>query len=367
MDLSRELEQLTRSRGEWLKGSGPESDIVISTRIRLARNLAAYPFMSRATEADRQRIQQTLKEAIFHGADASQLIHVDLEQVDLLDRHLLVERQLISRELAEGNGPRSAVVDRNERFSLMINEEDHLRIMAIGSGLNLQEVWQMVSQWDDRVEQKVVYAFDEKLGYLTACPTNVGTGIRVSVMLHLPALVLTRQIEKIFRSLQKLDLAVRGLYGEGSQSMGDFYQISNQITLGQSEQEIIKKVGDIIPVIIDYERKARELLLRESLQNLHDRVSRAFGILRTAQTISSEETMHLLSSVRMGVHLGLIKEIGILLVNDLFLQTQPAHLQKITGKELDSTDRDIERAQFLRRHLNKEDGSQTSPGASSSG
>jgi len=367
LDLARELEQLSRSRGEWLKGSGPESDIVISTRIRLARNLASYPFRSRATEVDRQRIQQTLKEAIFRHAHPTQVIYVDLEQLDLLDRQLLVERQLISRELAEGQGPRSAVLDRAERFSLMINEEDHLRIMAMASGLNLDEVWQMVNQWDDQIEEHVVYAFDEKLGYLTACPTNVGTGIRVSVMLHLPALALTRQIEKIFRSLQKLDLAVRGLYGEGSQAMGDFYQISNQVTLGLSEQEIMKKVADIIPAIIDYERKARDLLMRENLRNLHDRISRAFGILRTAQTISSEETMHLLSSVRMGIHLGLIKEIGIPELNDLFLQTQPAHLQKLAGTELDQTDRDIERARFLRRHLNKEDGSQTAKGGSTSG
>ena len=364
LDLALELEQLSRSRGEWLKGSGPESDIVISTRIRLARNLASYPFRSRATEADRQRIQQTLKDAIFHYADPTQVIYVDLELLDLLDRQLLVERQLISRELAEGQGPRSAVIDRGERFSLMINEEDHLRIMAMASGLNLEKVWQTVNQWDDQIEKRVVYAFDDKLGYLTACPTNVGTGIRVSVMLHLPALVLTRQIEKIFRSLQKLDLAVRGLYGEGSQAMGDFYQISNQVTLGQSEQEIMKKVGDIIPAIIDYERKARELLMRENLRNVHDRISRAFGILRTAQTISSEETMHLLSSVRMGIHLGLIKEIGILELNELFLQTQPAHLQKLAGAELDQTDRDMERARFLRRHLNKEDGSQTPQGGS---
>lgn len=366
MDVARELEQLTRSRGEWLKNSGPESDIVISTRIRLARNLAAYPFMNRATDADRQRIQETLKEVILQGQDASQLIYVDLPPLGLIDRQLLVERQLISRELAESQGPTSVVIDRSERFSLMINEEDHLRIMAMSSGLNPEGVWETVSQLDDRIEQKVVYAFHEKLGYLTACPTNVGTGIRVSVMLHLPALVFTHQIEKIFRSLQKLDLAVRGLHGEGSQAMGDFYQISNQVTLGQSEQEIIKKVADIIPVIIDYERQARDFLIRENPQNLHDRVSRAFGILRTAQTISSEETMHLLSSVRMGVQLGLIKEIGILLVNDLFLQTQPAHLQKIAGTELDNTDRNIERARFLRRHLNKEDAAPSSQDSSHS-
>ncbi len=242
---------------------------------------------------------------------------------------------------------------------MMVNEEDHLRIQSMYSGLNLQSAWEQVNRIDDLIEQKLTYAYHERWGYLTACPTNVGTGMRVSVMLHLPALVLTRQIEKIFRSLQKLDLAVRGLYGEGSQAMGDFYQISNQVTLGCSETDLIGKVGDIVPQIIEYERQARQFLVKESHENLHDRVSRAFGILRTAQTISSEETMHLLSSVRMGVNLGLIKDLEIPVVNELFIHTQPAHLQKLSGGELDSTDRNIERARFLRRHLNKDDGGET--------
>ena len=175
----------------------------------------------------------------------------------------------------------------------MINEEDHLRIQVMQSGLDLHSAWERINRIDDLIEEKVIYAYHDRLGYLTACPTNVGTGMRVSVMLHLPALVITRQIDNVFRSLQKISLAVRGLYGEGSQAMGDFYQISNQITLGRSEQELIKQVGDIVPVIIDYERQARDFLISESHENLHDRVSRAYGILRTAQTISSEETMHL--------------------------------------------------------------------------
>ena len=202
-------------------------------------------------------------------------------------------------------------IDSHEKFSLMINEEDHLRIQVMQSGLDLQQRLGADQRASTTPREHVTYAFHERLGYLTACPTNVGTGIRVSVMLHLPALVITRQIDKVFRSLQKINLAVRGLYGEGSQAMGDFYQISNQITLGRSEQELIKQVGDIVPVIIDYERQARAFLIKESHENLHDRVSRAYGILRTAQTISSEETMHLLSSVRMGVNLGLINDLEI--------------------------------------------------------
>jgi protein arginine kinase len=229
-------------------------------------------------------------------------------------------------------------------------------MQVLHSGLDLQSVWEHINRIDDLIESRVTYAFHERLGYLTACPTNVGTGMRVSVMLHLPALVITRQIDKVFRSLQKISLAVRGLYGEGSQAMGDFYQISNQITLGRSEEELIKQVGDIVPVIIDYERQARDFLIKESHENLHDRVSRAYGILRTAQTITSEETMHLLSSVRMGVNLGLIHDVEIPLVNELFIHTQPAHLQKLTGGPLESSDRNIERARYLRRLLNKENG-----------
>ena len=269
-----------------------------------------------------------------------------------VDRQFLVERQLISREHAESQGARAVVIDQSERFSVMINEEDHLRIQVMQSGLNLTAAWQQINELDDLIEDRVTYAYSEFLGYLTACPTNVGTGVRVSVMLHLPALVITRQIEKVFKSLQKINLAVRGLYGEGSQATGDFYQISNQITLGLTEEELTKMVGDVVPMLIDYERQARDFLIRESHQTLHDRVSRAFGILRTAQTISSEETLHLLSSVRMGINLGLIGELEIPTVNKLFIHTQPAHLQKMSGLELDTSDRNVERATYLRQYLN---------------
>jgi len=351
-----ELDELARQRGEWLRGSGPESDIVISSRIRLARNLADFPFISRATDQDRARIEKALRDAIPDTENGAKMLYVDVEQLGPVDRQFLVERHLISREHAESQGARAVVIDPAETLSVMINEEDHLRIQVLFSGLNLTKAWELINRVDDRIESKVTYAFHPRLGYLTACPTNVGTGMRVSVMLHLPALVLTRQIDKVFRSLQKISLAVRGLYGEGSQAMGDFYQISNQVTLGKSEERLIKDVVDIVPKIIEYERTARQFLIKESQENLHDRVSRAYGILRTAQTISSEETMHLLSSVRMGVNLGLIDDLEIPTINELFLKTQPAHLQKLTGAELDTADRNIERARFLRRHLNKDSG-----------
>ncbi|HIN95151.1 MAG TPA: protein arginine kinase [Planctomycetes bacterium] len=347
------LEDLARQCGEWLRGSGPESDIVISSRIRLARNLADFPFIRQCNESDRSEIEKTLKETIFSIKEWKNLAYLDVNTLTKIDRQFLVERQLISREHAESDGARSVAIDRQEKFSLMINEEDHLRIQVMHSGLALDTAWQRINEIDDMVEEKMTFAFHPRLGYLTACPTNVGTGMRVSVMLHLPALVITRQIEKVFRSLQKISLAVRGLYGEGSQAMGDFYQISNQITLGRSEQELIEQVNDVVPVLIDYERKARQFLIRESEKDLHDRVSRAFGILCTAQTISSEETMHLLSSVRMGINLGLIENLEIPMVNQLFIHTQPAHLQKLRGSELDTANRNIERAHYLKNHLRK--------------
>jgi len=351
MERNFQIDELTTHCGEWLRGSGPESDIVMSTRIRLARNLAEFPFIRRANDVDRAAIEKMVHTALDRSETLKSLMYVHVEKLSDVDRQFLVERQLISRELSEGRGARAAAIDPGEQFSVMINEEDHLRIQAMRSGLDLSGTWDVISRIDDEIESQLTYAFHDRLGYLTACPTNVGTGLRVSVMLHLPALVITRQIEKVFRSLQKISLAVRGLYGEGSQAMGDFYQISNQITLGRSEEELIQQVGEVVPVLIGYERKAREFLVTQSQKDLHDKVSRAYGILSTAQTITSEETMHLLSSVRMGVNLGLIRNLEIPTLNQLFIHTQPAHLQKLRGSELDSADRNIERALYLRRHL----------------
>jgi len=347
------LEELAGQCGEWLRGTGPESDIVISSRFRLARNLAQFPFIRRCGEQDRSAIERTICDRVGAVEEWSKLAYVDVARLPPVDRQFLVERQLISRELSEGEGPRGVAIDPQEKFSVMINEEDHLRIQVMHSGLDLQNAWDQINRIDDMIDERVTYAFHERLGYLTACPTNVGTGLRVSVMLHLPALVMTQQIERVFRSLQKINLAVRGLYGEGSQPRGDFYQISNQITLGRSESQLIEQVGKVVPMLIEYERRAREFLVRDNQKDLHDKVSRAYGILCTAQTISSAETMDLLSSVRMGVNLGLIEDIEIPTINRLFIHTQPAHLQKLRGGELDTADRNIERAQYLQRHLRK--------------
>lgn len=348
------LDDLAVRCGEWLKGSGPESDIVISSRIRLARNLADFPFIRRCNDFDRVNIESLLRTRIAAEPQLRDLDFIDVADLDVVDRQLLVERQLISRELAESQGARAVAVDHCERISLMINEEDHLRMQVIQSGLNLGVAWKTINDMDDLIEQHVDYAFHPRFGYLTACPTNAGTGMRVSVMLHLPALVISRQIDKVFNSLQKIGLAVRGLHGEGSQSTGDFYQISNQVTLGKSEQELVDHVGDIIPSVISYERKAREMLIRDGNHNLFDQVSRAIGTLKNAQQISSDETMHLLSKVRMGVNLGLIGDLAIPVINKLFLNTQPAHLQKIRGVQPDEAQRNRERANYLHLHLNRQ-------------
>jgi protein arginine kinase len=350
-----DFEDIARTTGEWLRGSGPESDIVISSRIRLARNLASYPFITRASSTDRAEIERTLREAILGIHGAENLIYINVELLEPVDRQFLVERQLISRELAESQGARGAAIDAKQQISLMLNEEDHLRVQVMHSGLDLVGAWERINALDDLVESRVNYAFHDRLGYLTACPTNVGTGMRVSVMLHLPALVLTREIEKVFRSLQKINLAVRGLYGEGSQPAGDFYQISNQATLGRSERELMTQVGEIVPKIIEYERRARQALVDERREVLHDQISRSFGILRMAQMITSEETMLHLSRLRLGVNLGMMPGLDIPTINRLFIFTQPAHLQKLCGRELDTSERNTERATFLRRHLNPND------------
>lgn len=352
-----DINALVGKLGEWLRSTGPQSDIVMSSRIRLARNLADFPFMTRASEQDRAEIDRTLRDHLQKLELEGELHALDVSKLSMLDRQFLVERQLISREHADGSGARSVVFDDREQISLMINEEDHLRIQVMHSGLDLNTCWEQINAVDDQIERHVRYAFNDKLGYLTACPTNVGTGMRVSVLLHLPALVLTKQIDKLFRSLQKIHLAVRGLYGEGSQAMGDFYQISNQITLGRKETDLVRQVGDVVPEIIRYEREARAALIKESPDALHDRVSRAFGTLRSAQTMSTEETMHLLSSVRMGINLQLISGLDVATINRVFINTQPAHLQKIKGAALETANRNVERARYLRQHLEPGGGS----------
>ncbi|MBA4186828.1 MAG: protein arginine kinase [Planctomycetaceae bacterium] len=346
------LDTLLPNLGEWLRGTGPESDVVVSTRIRLARNLADYPFTGRATPAQKTEIVSKVKDAIARVELPFKLDYHDVPSMSVLDRQFLVERQLISRELAAVlEGPRGVAFDVKESASIMVNEEDHLRLQVLRSGFALDDAWADIDKLDDALESRLAYAFHAQFGYLTACPTNVGTGLRGSVMLHLPALGLTKQIDKVFRALQKINLAVRGLHGEGSRAFGDLYQISNQVTLGKSEQKILGEIKEVILTILQYERQARAVLMKERKQAEQDRVARALGTLGSATMITAEETMELLSVVRLGIHLRLIEDVPATAVNQLFIQTQAAHLQKLVGHALDGEERNAARAKYLKARL----------------
>ncbi|MFH0981633.1 MAG: protein arginine kinase [Planctomycetota bacterium] len=347
-----QIDDLTKQTGEWLRAEGPLSDVVISSRMRLARNLKGYPFLSRATEAQRRKIYRELSDCITASPLGKDIFFADFETTSELDRQVLVERHLVSRQHAEGEGARGVAVSPSERRALMVNEEDHLRIQVLRSGLQLDALWQEIRDIDAGIEKQVEYAYHDRLGYLTACPTNVGTGLRVSVMLHLPALKLAKEIERVFRAAHDMRLAVRGIYGEGTEAVGDFYQVSNQITLGRSEEEIIDEFGKtIIPKMVKYELKVREAMVRERTYQLDDKVWRAYGILENARTLSSDETLFLLSHVRMGVTMGRFKDLDIRTINELLLQTQPAHLQKMHQAPLTGEQRSITRAEFLRARL----------------
>jgi protein arginine kinase len=346
------LDSLLPNLGEWLRGTGPDVDVVVSTRIRLARNLAHYPFTGRATGHQKSEIEAKVRDAIGRVDLAHKPEYVSVAGLPPLDRQFLVERQLISRELANVlEGPRGVAFDDRESVSIMVNEEDHLRLQVMRSGMALDEAWAEIDRVDDGLEARVTYAFHDQFGYLTACPTNVGTGMRASVMLHLPALGITRQIEKVFKALQKINLVVRGLYGEGSRASGDLYQISNQVTLGRAEARVLTEIREVITMILQYERSARQVLMRERRQAEQDRVARAIGTLGSATMITSEETMELLSAVRLGVHLNLLDDLPPTTVNQLFIHTQAAHLQKLMGTTLDGEERNAARARYLRNKL----------------
>jgi len=346
------IDDLTRQSGEWLSGSGPMSDIVISSRIRLARNIAGFPFLSKATDAQREELHRTLRVTVQSLPLSDPVFYVDMERVADLDRRVLVERHLVSRQHAEGQGSRGVAISQRETVALMVNEEDHLRIQALRNGRQLDTLWEEINRIDDMISARLQYAFHKRYGYLTACPTNVGTGIRVSVMLHLPALRITGEIERVIRAAREMRLAIRGLYGEGTEAAGDFFQVSNQTTLGRTEEDIVDDFKHIvIPKIVDYEQQARQALVRDKTVALDDKIWRAYGLLTTARAMSSDETMALLSHLRMGVHLGRIDRLDMRLLNELFLHTQPAHLQKLRGEVLDGEERSIARAAYIRQRL----------------
>ncbi len=345
------LPETPKGTGEWLRGEGPEVDIVISSRVRLARNLSGYRFRNSCDREENRRINDTVRSVVISANLGEDLIYYELEPMNMIERDYLVERHLISKEHAEAEGPRGVAICSGEALSIMVNEEDHLRIQYLQSGLKLSETWDAINRVDDLLSERLDFAFSPTLGYLTACPTNVGTAMRLSVMMHLPALEWTKQLRKVFKAVSKMNLAVRGLYGEGTRASGDFYQISNQVTLGKSEGEIIAIVDSVVRQIVRYERKVRQALLTQNRPNLEDRIWRAHSMLKGARIISSEETMSLLSSLRMGVNMGVVKDISIKTLNELFLETQPAHLQKSHGREISVRERDVMRASLVRKRL----------------
>jgi len=346
--------ELVSGRGEWLKNAESDADggIVISSRVRLARNLGGFNFLSKCSEQQRDEIQSLVIAAINGSELASKYFYVRLDNLGALEKQLLVERHLISRQHAETDGPRGVALMQDETVSFMVNEEDHMRMQVLAGGFQLDRAWERINRLDDQWEGRLEYAYHEQFGYLTACPTNAGTGIRVSVMMHLPALKITGEIERVFRAARDMHLAVRGLYGEGTEATGDFYQISNQSTLGKTEEEIVEEFRDlVVPRITEYEIRARELLLKQKKNMIEDKIWRALGLLKYTRTISTEETLFLLSHLRMGVNMGLIKEVNLDDINDLFLAIQPAHLQIITGRRLDGEQRSKLRADYIRQHL----------------
>ena len=345
---------LSNHVSNWFGGTGPSADIVISSRIRLARNLAGFEFSSHLSAQRQTQTLEKLRDAVMALDTKDKLFFVHMEDISSLEQDLLVERHLISRQHAHGKGPRGVICTVGESFTAMINEEDHLRIQVFKAGLALKECWEQINRIDDEIEKRIEYAFNPKYGYLTACPTNLGTGIRISVMLHLPALKMTGQIEKFLNAARDTDLAVRGLFGEGTEAVGDFFQLSNQVTLGIKEADIINEFSEsIVPKIAEYESKARNELRDNQPQVLDDKIQRALGVLQNARLISSKEALFLLSHVRLGVNLGRLPGISIATVNELFMLTQPAHLQINSGGTLDPNQRDAVRAQIIRSRLSQ--------------
>jgi protein arginine kinase len=314
--------------------------------------LRGFEFLPCLSPERQSETLDVLKNALLSLDLGEKVFFVDVNESSALEQDLLVERHLISHQHARGKGPRGAVIAPSECFTAMINEEDHLRIQVFKAGLQLRECWQQIDRIDTQMEGKVDYAFHRTYGYLTACPTNVGTGIRVSVMLHLPALKMTGHIDKFFNAVKDTCLMVRGLFGEGTDAVGDFFQLSNQVTLGVVEEDIVDEFcNSIVPRISQYEALARETLLRDKPDALDDKIQRALGVLRSARLISSQEALFLLSHVRMGVNLGRLPGISIGDVNELFMLTQPAHLQLNSGKVLDPNSRDSMRAKIIRSRL----------------
>lgn len=339
------------STGRWTRAEGsPDADVVVSSRVRLARNLSATSFPHIAPES----VLKIVRQQVTASASQSRLLKdahvIHMETLSDIEKQVLIERHLINQRLLESKIA-SVIVEKDEILSVMVNEEDHLRIQALEPGLAMIDTWRVVDSLDNELESGIDYAFRADLGYCTACPTNVGTGMRASVLVHLPGLVETKQIDKVLKAVSHLGLAVRGFYGEGTEPMSNFFQISNQITLSRAEEEIVDNIEKITRQIASKEREARKWLYAENHLHVEDTIFRAWGILRHARLLSSKEAMSHLSSLRLGVYYRLIPDITTQTLNELFVLIQPAHLCVSSGKDLQSEDRDVARAELIRTRL----------------
>ncbi len=342
------LDDMVRRHGSWIEAGAAEGPVV-SSRIRLARNLEDYCFPGWAPEEENHAVWLQLK-SIFESMDQPFMAFGMKEILDL-DKDILFERHLISNELAQQDDSCGVFVTPDECLSIMVNEEDHIRIQSLQPGLNLQKAWKNANEIDDRLEAQLSYAFSSRLGYLTSCPSNVGTGLRASVMLHLPGLVLMEEMAPVINGISKIGLAVRGMWGEGTEAAGNMFQISNQITLGRREADIIAHLEQIVHEMVEHEINARRRLQETRSMLVEDHVARAFGVLSNARLISSSEALNLLSTLRLGLDLGMIDQFSPSELDTLFISTQPAHLQKLEGKELDADERDVVRAEMLRDYM----------------
>ena len=333
--------------------SGPQDHVVLSSRVRLARNIAGVPFPGRAKKAQRVETCEQILPAVSGASGMKGGYSQVMGELKALDKQLLVERHLISREHAAKSSGSGLVLNKDTTLSVMVNEEDHLRMQALLPGLQIKQVWKKIDKFDTGLEKKLDYAFDMNHGYLTACPTNLGTGIRVSAMLHLPGLMLTEQVDQIVKAVTKLGHAVRGLYGEGTEALGHLFQVSNQMTLGESEQDIIERIHKVVLQIIEHEENARQTLLKGQPKVLLNQIGRAYGVLANAHIVASKESMNQLSLLRLGVNLGLFEKLESDVLDELFLLSQPAHLQQLVGEKLSGEERDVHRADLLRGRLAK--------------
>ena len=342
---------LKNRKSVWLEASGESSDIVLSSRVRLARNLKGYQYSTSSTEEDERRILEEIEGLLEREKNIPEMLRVSLGRLRSYERNYLLEEHLISQDLLNRRRNASVILGEGNLVSMMINEEDHLRIQSIASGFDLEQCLDKAEMLEMGIGRNVEFDFHPKFGYLTSCPTNTGTGLRASVLIHLPGLVLTKEIQKVLRGISQIGLTFRGLYGEGSEVIGNFFQISNQITIGKSERELIDHLGRVTRQIIEHERNARGILFKDAGYYIQDKVWRAYGILEHARTISSEEVMNLLSAVRLGVSMKLIKSLSVSKINCMLIYSQDAHLEVVGGRSLDSAERDINRANVIRSYF----------------